>query len=111
HSPAILNENFSLKHDPDVFLAGQISGVEGYLESVWSGLITARCLSENLQMLPEESMSGQIWRFLLRPGQNFQPVNANFGLLPPLDRIIRDKKAKKAELSERALTSLRKFIQ
>ncbi|MDD3535889.1 MAG: FAD-dependent oxidoreductase, partial [Candidatus Cloacimonetes bacterium] len=89
-------------------LAGQISGVEGYVESIASGLLTALVISESLPLLPAESLLGQIWRRLITPDdkRRFQPVNANFGILPALENPPRDKKLKKEQLSQRALNGL-----
>ena len=111
NAPRVLNEDLSLKSRPDAYVAGQFSGVEGYTECIASGLIIARIISENLPLLPPETILGQIWRRLITESdQRFQPVNANFGILPALDQNIRDKKLKKQELSDRALQHLHSFL-
>jgi len=107
NAPEVLNPDLSLKILPNVRVAGQLSGVEGYVECVATGLLAARILAHGQPMLPEDTILGQLWRRLVQgPQDNFQPVNANFGLLPPLDNHIRDKKAKKEEFSRRSLEAL-----
>ena len=111
NGPHIMNENLSLKKKPNVFIAGQLSGVEGYVESIFGGLLVAKIIQENLEELPETTISGQLWRHLLTEQKNFQPMNANFGIVPPLQERIRDKKLKKQKYSERALQDLAELIQ
>jgi methylenetetrahydrofolate--tRNA-(uracil-5-)-methyltransferase len=112
NSPRVLSGNLSFQARPDVYVAGQFSGVEGYTECIASGLIIAGIISDNLAMLPPETILGQIWRRLITDsGQRFQPVNANFGILPALEHNVRDKKLKKQELSNRSLEQLRSFIR
>lgn len=106
NAPQILDETFALKALPNVRIAGQLAGVEGYVESILGGLLTAKLASNSIQMLPETTISGQLWRHLISPKENFQPMNANFGLLPPLQIRIRDKKEKKRLLAQRALHDL-----
>ncbi|MDP2173511.1 MAG: methylenetetrahydrofolate--tRNA-(uracil(54)-C(5))-methyltransferase (FADH(2)-oxidizing) TrmFO [Candidatus Cloacimonadaceae bacterium] len=111
-SPQVLSSDLSLKIDKDIFIAGQLSGVEGYVESIGSGLLIAKIISEALEILPQETILGQLWRRLIDSGsKNFQPVNANFGLLPALESPIRDKKLKKDLLAQRSLNSLQQFIK
>jgi methylenetetrahydrofolate--tRNA-(uracil-5-)-methyltransferase len=109
NSPAILNQNLSLQANPDVWIAGQLSGVEGYVECIASGLLIAKIISLELHELPEETMLGQLWRRLLQAPLKgaFSPVNANFGILPGLSSEIRDKKLKKEMLSQRSLATLK----
>jgi len=112
NAPQVLNENLSLKAAPNVIVAGQLSGVEGYVECIATGLLAARILEHGQSMLPPQTILGQLWRRLIQDTQtNFQPVNANFGLLPPLSSNIRVKKAKKEELSHRSLLSLQASIE
>jgi len=116
NSPHILNEDLSLKVNSNIFIAGQLSGVEGYVESILSGLLVAAILQRRFEkgekpgsnFLPETTISGQLWRHLVTEVKDFKPMNANFGLLPALDERIRDKKKKKAFLSERSLTDIKK---
>jgi len=112
NSPKILNPDLSLKARPDVWIAGQLSGVEGYVECIASGLWTTRIIADQLAMLPEESIMGQLWRRLITIPEkgNFSPVNANFGILPALTNGIRDKKLKREMMSQRSLDTLRKML-
>lgn len=112
NAPRALAPNLTLRNARQVFVAGQLSGVEGYMECVATGLLVARILAEGFPMLPPETILGQLWRRLIDPKQkNFQPVNANFGLLPALELPIRDKKLKKMSLSRRGLEALKKFLE
>jgi len=110
NSPEILNENLSLKAKPNIFIAGQLSGVEGYAESIYSGLLVSGIVSQKLTMLPETTISGMLWRHLITPAKNFQPMNANFGRLPELVKKIRDKKLKKQLYFERGIEDLKKYL-
>ena len=111
-SPKHLNKDFSLKNNPLVFIAGQLSGVEGYMESTASGLIAGIAMSYKIQgktlaILPKTTIIGAITTYLVSAdAENFQPMNANFGILPPLDVIIKDKSLKKQEYSKRAIRDL-----
>ncbi|MFC1887823.1 methylenetetrahydrofolate--tRNA-(uracil(54)-C(5))-methyltransferase (FADH(2)-oxidizing) TrmFO [Candidatus Cloacimonadota bacterium] len=119
NSPHILNKDLSLCANNKIFIAGQLSGVEGYVESILAGMLAARNLNEQHKNnskiseidLPETTISGQLWRHLVTEVKDFQPMNANFGLLPALSEEIRDKKKKKAMLAERALEDLKKLIK
>jgi methylenetetrahydrofolate--tRNA-(uracil-5-)-methyltransferase len=100
-----------------VFVAGQITGVEGYVESVASGLVTARqtaarLAGRTLPLLPPESMLGALLGgFLFDPtGRRFSPMNANFGLLPDLAVRVRGKRERKLAKAERALSALARWI-
>ena len=123
NSPEVLNPDLSLKALPHVYIAGQLSGVEGYVESIGCGLLAARNLDLrylNLQKggtasartsLPPETIIGQLWRHLTSPSEGkFQPMNANFGILPVLDDPPRDKKQKKEMYSSRSLESLKSWL-
>ncbi len=112
NSPELLKHNLELIQRPEAWIAGQLSGVEGYVECIASGLLCARLLAENLPLLPEETILGQLWRRLITipDKRGFQPVNANFGLLPPLTNEPREKKLKREQLSERALSALKNFL-
>jgi len=115
NSPKLLSRTFQLKTNPNIFFAGQITGVEGYVESAASGLIAGInahrlvCGQEMLD-LPEETMLGALSLFITTADpNNFQPMGANFGLLPPLPEKIRDKQKRKAEYARRALEILAKY--
>ncbi len=112
NAPAILNPDLSLKAAPNVFIAGQLSGVEGYVESIATAILIAGILDSGLPILPPETILGQLWRHLITPGETkFQPMNANFGILPELENPPRDKKLKKELYSGRSLTALQDFLK
>lgn len=114
-APKHLNPDFSLKGNPLVFIAGQLSGVEGYMESTMSGLIAAISMAEKLDgkslaILPKTTIMGAITNYLVSADENsFQPMNANFGLLPQLDVKIKDKSLKKQAYSNRAINDLKQY--
>ena len=111
-SPRLLDLDFSLRSQPQIFFAGQMTGVEGYMESGVSGLMAGINAARRLQgkspiVLPEVTMTGALCRHVAQsPTNNFQPMGANFGVLPPLEEHIRDKKLRYAALSQRALEAL-----
>lgn len=115
HSPKVLEQTLQLKSRPRLFFAGQITGVEGYVESAASGLIAginAARLACGKQpfIFPEDTAHGALCHYITHAeGKNFQPMNVNFGLLPPLGQKIRDKKLKNKMIADRALESLEKF--
>lgn len=117
NSPKILLPDFSTKQYPDLFFAGQITGVEGYMESAASGImagINAVCRLKGIKpvVLPENTMIGALSHYAVYGGTGkFQPMGANFGILPPLEEHIRDKRQRYAALSERSLKELGMFIQ
>lgn len=109
NSPKILNKDLSLKKADNIFFAGQLSGVEGYMESAASGIVAAINAVKKLQnkeplLLPNFTMIGALLNYITDESvQNFQPMGANFGILPPLDTHIRDKRERYAALSNRSL--------
>lgn len=109
NSPKVLNRDLSLKKSDNIFFAGQLSGVEGYMESAASGIIAAINAVNRLQnkppfILPRFSMIGALLDYITdETVENFQPMGANFGILPPLDVHIRDKRERYAALSQRSL--------
>jgi methylenetetrahydrofolate--tRNA-(uracil-5-)-methyltransferase len=111
HSPALLSPTLQLKKDPRLFFAGQITGVEGYVESTAMGLLAGLNASRFAQGLPAlqpppESGMGSLVRYITSPHpKNFQPMNVNFGLFPPLAGRLRGKEKNRA-LAERALQEL-----
>lgn len=110
NSPRLLNPDFSLKLRPNIHVAGVLAGVEGYMESIASGLLVARIIARGWRELPDSTLCSQLWQRLLRPVPNFQPVNANFGLLPALPVMEKAKKLKKALLADRSLQDLSAFL-
>lgn len=109
NSPQLLNRNLSLKKDERVFFAGQLSGVEGYMESAASGIVAginaARyVLGDKPLILPEYTMIGALLNFITDQTVNdFQPMGANFGILPSLEDRIKNKRERYAALARRAL--------
>lgn len=112
NSPSVLTPVLTLRDDPRVFLAGQITGVEGYTESTASGLLAginlARVLSGHEPVVPPPTtMLGALYRYLREADpRHFQPMNANFGLVDELDESIRDKRVKKERMAERAIRDM-----
>lgn len=108
-SPRLLNKDLSLKTKNNIFFAGQLSGVEGYMESAASGIIAginaaALILGNEAIVLPNFSMIGALLNYICDDSvQNFQPMGANFGILPPLESKIKDKRERYAALAERSL--------
>lgn len=113
-SPKLLNADFSLKENPSIFFAGQITGVEGYVESAASGLLAAvhllrRLRGQDVILPPRDSVLGALSAHISTPSADFQPMNANFGILGGADLNIRDKKLRYRALAERALASVKAF--
>ena len=114
-APKHLNYDFSLKSNPNIFIAGQLSGVEGYMESTASGMIAGISLAlklngKALAILPKTTIIGAITNYLTSAEpEGFQPMNANFGILPPLAEKIKDKALKKQEYSKRALNDMKDY--
>lgn len=112
NSPAVLGPQGQLRNDPQVFLAGQMTGVEGYTESTASGLLAAINLDRTLRGLspaspPPTTMLGALCRHLREADPaHFQPMNANFGLLEALTAPPRDKDARKQAYADRALADM-----
>ena len=112
NSPKLLSADYSLKDKPNIFFAGQITGVEGYMESASSGILAGinavrRAQKKEPLILSEYTMCGALSRYISDSTvENFQPMGANFGVLPPIEPKIRDKKERYAALSKRALDSL-----
>ncbi len=116
-SPRLLNKDFSLRSNENIYFAGQITGVEGYMESASSGLLAGlnavrKANGEPPLLLGENTMLGALTDYISDPSvKNFQPMGANFGILPPIEPKIRDKKERYAALSKRALDELEKVIK
>lgn len=113
NAPKVINGYFRLKDNSPAFIAGQLSGVEGYVESIASGLmcgINAARLVEGKELikLPSTTMIGALCRYLESDNADFQPMNANFGILPPLENKTRDKAKNKLLYSDRSLKDLEK---
>ncbi len=114
-SPKILNASYQSTLYPNLFFAGQISGVEGYVESAASGLNAAiqlvlRHKKGILKPFPKETMIGAMAHYISTPNQSFVPMNANLGLLPALD-YKHKKKDRKSLYADRALAALNEFME
>lgn len=111
-SPQVLNEHLQMRAYPNVFFAGQITGVEGYVESAATGILAGRNAArlvrgEPLIALPDSTMLGALVHYVAHyDGKDFQPMNSNWGIVPPLPDRIRDKKEKSRLLAERGLETL-----
>ena len=117
NSSKLLDETYKLKGNNNIFFAGQVSGVEGYVESISSGLVAglnATALYNKIQqkdeeskkiIFPKETVIGALAKYISTPNEKFQPMNANFGILPELEEKIKDKKLRYSKLAERALKS------
>ena len=109
NSPELLNNDFSLRKDPRIYFAGQISGVEGYMESASSGILAGynaaqKILGNEKIVLPEITMMGALTKYISdETVKNFQPMGAAFGIIPPLEEKIRDKKERYEALAKRSL--------
>lgn len=116
NSPKLLDAHFCLRSNPRFYFAGQMTGVEGYVESaasgIMAGLAAARAVLELPAVeLPAETAHGALANYISNPAvENFQPMNINFGLIPPLAVRIRKKKEKNAQIAARALEALDKFL-
>ncbi|MBA8763557.1 FADH(2)-oxidizing methylenetetrahydrofolate--tRNA-(uracil(54)-C(5))-methyltransferase TrmFO [Staphylococcus coagulans] len=116
NSPEVLNETYAFKDRENLFFAGQMTGVEGYVESAASGLVAGinlahRMLNKADVIFPRETMIGSMAYYISHAtnNKNFQPMNANFGLVPALEERIKDKKERYETLAHRALTQLNHF--
>lgn len=115
-SPQVLSSDFSSKENKNLFFAGQITGVEGYMESAASGIMAGinavrTAEGKTTLTLPDDTMIGALSRYIADPTvKKFQPMGANFGVLPELENRPRDKKQRAAAYAERALQSLADYI-
>ena len=133
NSTKLLDETYNLKQNPNIYFAGQITGVEGYVESISSGMVAGlnaakqfMKMSDNKQneekmlktnnkneveadkiVFSELTMIGALAKYISTENSKFQPMNANFGILPPLDEKIRDKKLRYTKLADRAIEYLK----
>lgn len=112
NSPQLLDKHFNLRSNKRFYFAGQMTGVEGYVESAASGLMAGLAAARAVLELPEvefpdETAHGALANYISNPAiENFQPMNINFGLIPPLTVRIRKKREKNAQIAARALEAL-----
>ncbi len=116
NGPEMLGANYALKGNPYLRFAGQLSGVEGYMESTASGMTAAIGLYCALQGKPEPDFTGKtvlgaLAQHVSTPTANFQPMNANFGILSPLNERIRGKRNRYERMSQRAIDTLNEVIK
>lgn len=115
-SPRVLNGDFSLRENPNIFFAGQITGVEGYMESAASGIMAGknavlRANEKDTFVLDDCTMIGALSRYISDGSvKNFQPMGANFGVLPPIEPKIRDKRERYMALAQRSLENIEEVI-
>ena len=110
-SSKLLDNTYNLKLNKNIYFAGQISGVEGYVESISSGYVAAinavqQYNNKEKIVFSSETMIGALAKYISTENQKFQPMNANFGILPQFDEKIRDKKEKYEKLAKRALEKI-----
>ena len=113
NSSKLLDETYNLKSNQNIFFAGQISGVEGYVESISSGLVAGLNAIKALKnkekiTLPNITVIGALAKYISTENKNFQPMNANFGILPELEKNTRDKKQRYTKMAERSLQNFNK---
>lgn len=117
NSPLFLNKDLSLKIKDSIYLAGQITGVEGYIESTAMGLIAGINLSRRIKGLsfvpvPPDTAHGSLIRYITESEpRGFQPSNINFALLPPLEKKIKDKRLRRELIVKRAIESWKRYME
>ena len=117
NSPRLLEATLRFKVSPNLFFGGQITGCEGYMESAATGILAGinagrMVKGKPLLALPDTTLLGALAAYISSaPGENFQPMNANFGLLPPLGKKIKNKKVRYQAYSQRSLTELKRFLE
>ena len=134
NSTKLLDNTYQMKNCPNIYFAGQITGVEGYVESISSGLVAAfnaiqrwnnqkqinkiksieKVSNESVNnkiVFPKTTMIGALAHYISTPNDHFQPMNANFGILPQLPQKIKDKKERYEKLADRALEDLKQILQ
>lgn len=115
NSTKLLNNDLSLKTKSNIFFAGQITGVEGYMESTACGMVVAKNVLSRINegeavVFPKTTAIGGLINYILTPNYNFQPMNITFGLIEPLGYKVRKKAEKNQIIGERAIKDLQSFI-
>ncbi len=116
NAPKVLDSAWALKDNKHIFFAGQLTGVEGYMESAASGLVVGINLARRLggksdMIMPDVSIIGQLQRHISTPVDDYQPMNANFGILPALNDPPRDKKQRKYKYSLRCISAVESYLK
>jgi len=111
NSPALLTPQLNLRRNPDIFLAGQITGVEGYLESAATGLIVGMTLAQLARgeppiTFPPETALGALVHYVTSPRDPYQPTNITWGMFAPLDPPVKQKRLRNELIASRALATL-----
>lgn len=112
NSTKLLDETYNLKDNRNIFFAGQITGVEGYVESISSGMVAAlnavaKYKNTEKVTFSKETVIGALAKYISTENKEFQPMNANFGILPELDEKIKDKKLKYQKMADRSLEKIK----
>ncbi|MDG5788200.1 FADH(2)-oxidizing methylenetetrahydrofolate--tRNA-(uracil(54)-C(5))-methyltransferase TrmFO [Evansella sp. AB-P1] len=117
NSPKLLSATYQYKDRPNLFFAGQMTGVEGYVESAAAGLIAGINAARLVQgketiVFPEETILGSMSKYITTANpNNFQPMNANFGLLPPFEKRIKNKQERNEKYANQALETIQNFVK
>ena len=117
NSPKLLTSAFCMKQNPNLYFAGQMTGVEGYTESAASGILAAKNMVRSIQgksplLLPADCMLGALSRYISdETVADFQPMGANMGILPPLPERVKDKPVRYEKIAQRGLESLKQYLQ
>ena len=116
NSTQLLDNTYNLKSNTNIFFAGQITGVEGYVESISSGMVAAlnscmKYIGKQKVIFPDTTMIGALAKYISTENCKFQPMNANFGIVPMLDKKIKDKKLKYGMLADRSLKEIKEIIE
>lgn len=117
NSPRVLTDTLQFRGKPELFFAGQITGVEGYMESAATGIVAGINAARKYRglepvALPRETLIGALCRYISDPAHsNFQPMNANFGILPPLENRIKNKRLRNQHLGERSWQKIGEYSE
>ena len=116
NSSKILDNKFCMKENSNIYFAGQITGVEGYVESISSGLVAGinaahQYNNDTKKEFSEYTMIGALAQYISTSNEKFQPMNANFGILKPLDVKIKDKKERYTKLAQIAISDVTEYIE
>ena len=116
NSSSLLDNTYNMKEYNNIFFAGQITGVEGYVESISSGLLAGinaanKILKENKLVFPNETVIGALADYVSSKNEKFEPMNANFGILKPLEETFRDKKERYMKMAERSINIISKLCK